>query len=75
MKAVIDRFEGDYAVILLGDEEIRVDFPRKLLPGGVREGSWLKVHLEKDPEGELKQREKIQAQLKRLKERSRQDGN
>ena len=31
MKAIIDRFEGDYAVVLFGDEEIKVDM-QKLLP-------------------------------------------
>ncbi len=27
IKAVIDRFEGDYAVVLFGDGEIKVDIP------------------------------------------------
>ncbi|MFY9542033.1 MAG: DUF3006 family protein, partial [Dethiobacteria bacterium] len=31
MKAVIDRFEGDFAVVLFGDEEIKLNIPRKLL--------------------------------------------
>ena len=51
MKAVIDRFEGDHAVVLFGDEEIKVDIPRQLLPTGVKEGSWLKVSFELDPDG------------------------
>lgn len=46
MKAVIDCLEGDFAVVLFGDEEIKVDIPRKLLPKGAREGSWLKVNIE-----------------------------
>jgi len=37
MKAVIDRFEGDYAVVLFGDEEIKVDIPKELLPQEPRE--------------------------------------
>ncbi len=32
MKAVIDRIVEDYAVLLVGDEEIKVDIPKKLLP-------------------------------------------
>jgi len=70
MKAVIDRFEGDYAVVLFGDEEIRADVPRALLPPGAREGSWLKVSFELDPEGEAEQRERISKLLDKLKSRS-----
>ena len=32
VKAVIDRFEGEYAVVLVGDEEIKLDVPINLLP-------------------------------------------
>ncbi|NLL58351.1 MAG: DUF3006 domain-containing protein [Firmicutes bacterium] len=49
MKAVIDRFEGDYAVVLFGDQ--KVDIPRQLLPKSAKEDSWLKVSFELDPEG------------------------
>ncbi|HPQ11611.1 MAG TPA: DUF3006 domain-containing protein [Bacillota bacterium] len=71
MKAVIDRFEGDFAVVLFGDEEIKLNIPRKLLPKGSREGSWLKVTFELDPEGEKKQREKIEDLLKKLKDKNK----
>ncbi|MGB4290452.1 MAG: DUF3006 domain-containing protein [Dethiobacteria bacterium] len=71
MKAVIDRFEGDFAVVLFGDEEIKLNIPRKLLPKGSCEGSWLKVTFELDPEGEKKQREKIEDLLKKLKDKNK----
>jgi hypothetical protein len=71
VKAVIDRFEGKYAVVLFGEEEIKVDVPRKLLPDGAREGSWLKVSFELDPEGTQKQKEKIQNLLGKLKSKPR----
>lgn len=71
MKAVIDRFEEDFAVVLLGDEEIRVDIPRKYLPKGSREGSWLTVGFELDPEGEGQQREKIGKLLDKLKSKGK----
>lgn len=71
VKAVIDRFEGDFAVVLFGDEEIKADIPRKLLPKGAREGSWLRVHFELDPEGEKRQREKIEGLLNRLREKNK----
>lgn len=71
MRAVIDRFEGDVAVLLFGDEEIKVDFPRSLLPPGTKGGSWLTISMELDLEGEQGQREKISEQLKRLRERNK----
>ncbi len=67
MKAVIDRFEGDYAVVLFGDEEVKVDIPKKLLPNDAGEGSWLKILFELDKEGTKKQEEKIAGLLDKLK--------
>jgi len=71
LKAVIDRFEGSYAVVLIGLEEIRVDLPVKLLPKGAREGSVLDVSLELDPEGEVERRKRIRAKLDRLKNKGK----
>lgn len=71
MKAVVDRLEVDFAVLLFGDEEIRVDFPLALLPHGVKEGSWLKVGFEMDLKGEQKQREKIESLLQKLKSKNK----
>ncbi len=72
MKAVIDRFEGDHAVVLFGDDEIKVDIPRQLLPPGAKEGSWLKVSFELDPESEKQQREKIEGLLDKLKRKGKE---
>ena len=71
MKAVIDRFEGDYAVVLVGDEEIKIDVPKQLLPKGAKEGSWLKLNFELDPEGTEKQKEKISKLLDKLKDKNK----
>jgi hypothetical protein len=67
MKAVIDRFAGKNAVVLLGEDEIKVDIPKQLLPKGAKEGSWLKVSIELDREGTKKQEEKIKGMLDKLK--------
>ena len=67
MKAVIDRIVEDYAVVQVGDEEIKLDIPKKLLPEGAREGSWLKVTFELDSEGTKKQEDKIKGLLEKLK--------
>lgn len=69
MKAVIDRFEGDYAVVLFGDEEIKVDIPKSLLPGDSKEGSWLKVSFELDMEETKKREDRIQSKLEKLKKK------
>jgi hypothetical protein len=43
-KAVIDRFEGDSAIILIAEKPIVI--PRASLPKGVKEGDWLQVEME-----------------------------
>ena len=68
MKAVIDRFEGDYAIVLFGDDEVRADIPRALLPADAKEGSWLNVSFELDPEGEKRHREKIDNLSKQMRD-------
>ena len=49
-KAVIDRFEGNTAVLNIGEDERRIEAPRSRLPKGCKEGDWLKVELD---EGKL----------------------
>ena len=41
--AVIDRFEGEYAVILVGEMQRPYDIPRHRLPPAAREGDWLRI--------------------------------
>lgn len=71
MKAVIDRFEGDFAVMLFGDKEIKVEVPRQLLPENAREGSWINVSFELDDEGTNEQEKKIQGLLEKLKKKGK----
>lgn len=44
MKAVIDRIEGNLAVLLVGERETPLNVPLLFLPQNVKEGTWL--HLE-----------------------------
>ena len=67
LKAVIDRFEGNYAIVLVGDKEIKLDVLRELLPDGAKEGTWLKISFEINSEGEIEQREKISNLLEKIK--------
>ncbi len=48
MKAVIDRFEGKQAVLILGEGERQLNVPRTLLPKKAKEGSWLQVEIENE---------------------------
>ena len=45
MKAVIDHFEGDLAVLILLDEYQRLNIPIMQLPFKAKEGSWLTLDL------------------------------
>jgi hypothetical protein len=48
MRAVVDRFEADKAVILVGEEEEVLVVDRGKLPPGVKEGDWLTVDIQDD---------------------------
>lgn len=66
MKAVLDRFEGRCAVLLVGEREIKFDLPRELLPDGAKEGNILSITIEIDKEATEMQRSKMEALLKKL---------
>jgi hypothetical protein len=70
LKAVVDRIENQTAVVLFGDEETAVNIPLVLLPEGTKEGSFLKVTIDLDLDGEEAQREKISSLLDRLKKKN-----
>jgi hypothetical protein len=49
MKAVIDRIEGKFAVLLMGEDgSQKVDMPLILLPEGCKEGDVLDIAIRKD---------------------------
>ena len=50
ISAYLDRFEGNLAVLLLGEEEKKVNFPRSFLPEGTEEGEYLKIEIRRDEE-------------------------
>ena len=50
ISAYLDRFEGNLAVLLLGDEEKKVNFPKSFLPKEVEEGEYLKIEISRDEE-------------------------
>jgi hypothetical protein len=46
MKAVIDRFEGKFAVLIVGEDEQHLNVLKELLPRLSKEGSWLQVEIQ-----------------------------
>lgn len=70
MKAVVDRFENGYAVVLLGEEEIELAVAREFLPQEAGEGNWLKVRFELDWEETKRQEAKVRGLLKKLEEKN-----
>jgi hypothetical protein len=74
-KAVIDRFEGGWAVLLVGESGRVVNAPRASLPRRAREGQWLLVELDGDEvvsavvdwEETERARKRIEEKLERLR--------
>lgn len=73
-QAVVDRFEGEIAVLYL-EGDLRMDAPRSCLPSGLREGHYLTLVLdgeqivsaEIDEAGTETARHRIQEKLNRLR--------
>lgn len=50
ISAYIDRYEGNVAVLLLGEEMKKLNFPREFLPDDVDEGDYIKIDIALDKE-------------------------
>lgn len=71
MKAVIDRVEGELAVLLLGDKgEFKLNLPLSQLPDGCREGDVLNVSFERGPAATEQTRERVSGMMEKLKKKS-----
>lgn len=67
MKSVIDIFEGNHAILLVGGNEIQLDVPRELLPDDAKEGDWLNIRFELDRDETQRRRERVEGLLGNLK--------
>lgn len=47
MNIIIDRFEGEFAVVELPDKKM-INMPKALLPKGAKEGDVLSIRIDKD---------------------------
>lgn len=50
ISAYIDRFEEDKAVLLLGDDMKKCNFPKSYLPEGLSEGDYIAIDIAYDKE-------------------------
>lgn len=71
IKAVIDRFENSRAVLLVGEEETAVNWPKEFLPAKVKEGDYLQLTISFDAEATAAARAEAEELLKSLTEKNR----
>ncbi len=71
VKAVLDRFEADKAVLLVGEDESSVAWPRRLLPDGAKEGDVLWLALSVDEAATRAARAEAEGLLRELLDRSK----
>lgn len=50
ISAYLDRFEEEFAVLLLGDEMKKLNFPKAYLPEGINEGDYITMDIRFDEE-------------------------
>jgi hypothetical protein len=67
MKVVIDRIEGNLAVMLISpDEEISLDIPIEHLPLGAKAGDYFDVTFTADPQSRIAAQDRTKELLKEL---------
>lgn len=67
ISAVIDRFEEDKVVLLVGEDEQKVVFPKNLLDENLKEGDYLSIDIKYDEVATKKAVAEIEDLLKSLK--------
>lgn len=67
ISAVIDRFEEDKVVLLVGENEQKVVFPKNLLDENLKEGDYLSIDIKYDEVATKKAVAEIEDLLKSLK--------
>jgi len=63
MKVIIDRFEGDFAVVEL-ENRSTINMPKQLIPEGAKEGDVLNIEI--DTEETNKRKEKVKKLMDNL---------
>ena len=74
-RAVIDRVEdGGTAVLLVGEEETKVELPASLLPEGAEGGSHLVINIALDEASRREAEERVKALQEKLEKRGGGEG-
>ena len=74
-RAVIDRIEdGGTAVLLVGEDEHKVELPASLLPEGAEAGSHLSVNIALDEASRREAEERVKALQEKLEKRGGGEG-
>ena len=73
IKAVIDRFETTKAVLLIGEAETQVKWPRVFLPETAQEGDILTIDLQIDTLATLEAKAEVEDLLQQIIAKNRQD--
>ena len=69
-RIVIDRIEGDLAVLVLyEDDQVKFNLPLRYLPEGVREGDHLQMSFAEDEASRESEKQRISDLLNELKNR------
>lgn len=70
VRAVIDRIEdGGTAVLLVGEDEHKVELPASLLPAGAEAGSHLSIDITLDEASRKEAEERVKALQEKLEKR------
>ncbi|WP_207707098.1 DUF3006 domain-containing protein [Heliorestis acidaminivorans] len=70
IEASIDRFEGYYAVLLVGEKEDVIDWPKSLLPMGASEGDVITINIAIDREETQAGKKRVESLLEKLKKKN-----
>ena len=74
-RAVVDRIEdGGTAVLLVGEEEHKVELPATLLPEGAEGGSHLSINVSLDEASRREAEERVKALQEKLERRGGGEG-
>ncbi|OFX15805.1 MAG: hypothetical protein A2Z18_10735 [Armatimonadetes bacterium RBG_16_58_9] len=66
LKAFLDRFEGEFAVLLIGEEGVEVPWPVDLLPCDAAEGAVVLVTLSTDTQANQAAGQAMDSLIERL---------
>jgi len=70
IKLIIDRFEGEYAILESQEKNpLTFNFPRSLLPKGAKEGTVIRFNIDIDDKETERRRKNIKEQLDILKKK------